>query len=490
MLLEINKLEMSYGTRKLFSLERLAVYEGDKVAVVGANGAGKTTLLRLITGEEQPDAGRITVRGQVGVIPQLGTPEDEAADARAAERMGFALDGTHSGGERTKALIAAAFADRPDLLLADEPTTNLDMDGIEQLESMLCAFHGALLLISHDRMLLSNVCNKMLDLDGGEFTLYSCGFDDYLDQKEREKAERQSRYDAYAAERERLGQVAAEKARQSAGVKKTPKRMGNSEARLHKMGGQKQKEKLDRAAKAAKSRLEQLEKVDRPWRQKPIAFDIRSGALHNPVLVSADDVTVRYGERLILDNCRFTIPNGQKTALIGPNGAGKTTLLNLIAERGEGINACAGLKIGYYRQDTGGLDDNESILQNAMAHAVYDETFVRTILARLLFRRDELHHPAGVLSGGERLKLALARVVLSDFNLLILDEPTNFLDIASREALTDVLAAYPGAVLFASHDRAFISAVADRIIRIEDGKTRAFEGGYDAYLSSIDAQKG
>ncbi len=490
MLLEINKLDMSFGTRKLFSLERLALYAGDKVAVVGANGAGKTTLLRLITGELQPDVGRVTVRGHVGVIRQLGAPEELEDGARAAERLGFALDGAYSGGERTKALIAEAFAERPDLLLADEPTTNLDIDGIGRLENMLRAFRGGLLLISHDRMLLENVCNKVLDLDSGVFTLYGCGFADYLAQKERERAAQEARYDAYTAERERFKHMAAEKAQQSAGVKKAPKRMGNSEARLHKMGGQKQKEKLDRAAKAAKSRLEQMEKVEKPWHQKPISFDIRPGAVHSPVLVSADGVSVRYGKRAVLNGCRFTVPNGSKTALIGPNGAGKTTLLNIIVERGVGIQTCSGLKVGYYRQDTGGLDDSASILQNAMAHSVYDETFVRTILARLLFRRDELHKSAALLSGGERLKLALAAILLSDFNLLILDEPTNFLDISSRQALTDVLAAYPGAVLFASHDRAFISAVADRIIRLESGETRTFEDGFDAYLEDFHPQKG
>ncbi len=490
LLLEINKLQMSFGVRKLFSLERLAIYAGDKVAVVGANGAGKTTLLRLITGELQPDAGRVAVRGHVGVIPQLGVPEDTEDSARAAERLGFVLDGAYSGGERTKALIAEAFAARPDLLLADEPTTNLDIDGIGLLESLLQAFRGALLLISHDRMLLENVCNKVLDLDGGEFTLYGCGYSEYLEQKEREKAAQAARYDVYAAERERLKHVAAEKSRQSAGVRKAPKRMGNSEARLHKMGGQKQKEKLDRAAKAARSRIGQLEKVEKPWHQKPISFDIKPSALHSSVLVSADGVSVQYGERLVLNGCRFTVTNGSKTALIGPNGAGKTTLLSLIAERSAGIHACAGLKIGYYRQDTGGLDDNASILQNAMSHSVYEETFARTILARLLLRRDEMHKSVSVLSGGERLKLSLAAVMLSDFNLLVLDEPTNFLDIGSRQALTDVLSAYPGAVLFASHDRAFISAVADRIIRLEDGKACTFEGGFEAYLQACSPFKG
>jgi macrolide transport system ATP-binding/permease protein len=476
---------MSCGSRKLFSLERLAIYQGDKVAVVGANGAGKTTLLRLIARELQPDEGRITVRGLIGVIPQLGSPKNAAEGARAAERMGFKLSGTHSGGERTCALIAAAFAQQPDLLLADEPTTNLDLDGIERLERMLRAFQGGLLLISHDRMLLENVCSKVLDLDGGVFTLYHCGLSGYFEQKEREKAAHQARYEAYAAERDRLGKVAVNKARQSADVKKAPKRMGNSEARLHKMGGQKQKEKLDRAAKAARNRIEHMEKVEKPWRQRPIVFDIMPGAVHSPVLVSANGVSKAYGEHVILDDCRFVIPNGQKTALIGPNGAGKTTLLSMIAGREQGIEVCAGLKIGYYRQDTGGLDDNASILSNAMAQAVYDETFVRTILARLLFRRDEIHNKAGVLSGGERLKLTLAGILLSGFNLLLLDEPTNFLDIPSRQALTDVLSAYPGTVLFASHDRAFIAAVSDRIIRIEAGKTLAFEDGYDAYLASF-----
>ncbi len=489
MLLEINKLEMNFGARKLFSLERLALYAGDKVAVVGANGAGKTTLLRLIAGELQPDAGRVAVRGHVSVIPQLGAPENGEDGVRVAERLGFALDGAFSGGERTKALIAEAFVAQPDLLLADEPTTNLDIEGITRLENMLRAFRGGLLLISHDRMLLENVCGKVLELDGGVFTLYGCGFAEYMTQKERERATQESRYDAYTAERERLKRVAAEKAQQSASVKKTPGRMGNSEARLHKMGGQKQKEKLDRAAKAAKSRLEQIEKVEKPWQQKPIAFDIHTGAVHSPLLVSAEGVSVRYDGRMVLDNCRFTIPNGSKTALVGANGAGKTTLLNMIAERGEGIHTCAGLKIGYYRQDTGGLDDSASLLQNAMAHAVYDETFVRTILARLLFRRDELHQRAAVLSGGERLKLSLAAILLSDFNLLILDEPTNFLDIGSRQALTDVLAAYPGTVLFASHDRAFISAVSNRIISIENAQVRTFEGDFDAFLVTPHPQR-
>ncbi len=470
MLLDIVNLKKSFGTRTVVSLRKLALYHGDKVAVVGRNGAGKTTLLKLIMGDEEPDEGRISLRGSAGFIAQFGDPKDASA---------------HSGGEKTAARIAEAFLNMPDLLLADEPTTNLDIESITSLEAQLCAFDGALLLVSHDRVLLENVCTKVLEIEDGNCKLFSCGYADYTTQKQLEQVTQEARYEAYAAERSRLKQLADEKARQSAGIKKPPRRMGNSEARLHsKMGGQKQKAKLDRAAKAARSRMQQLEKVDKPWRGKDIAFDLHASAIHNPVLVSVSGLNKTYGSMSVLENCRFHIPNGQKTALIGPNGAGKTTLLEMIEARVTGVEACARLKTGYFKQDLSAVDPQLSVLQNVMAEAAYDECFVRTILARLLFRRDELHHKAATLSGGERLKLALAKIILSDFNLLVLDEPTNFLDTQSRSALEDVLTAYPGAVLFVSHDRAFIEAVADRIVFIRDRTTHTFEGDWDAYRQS------
>ncbi len=481
MLLEINELNKSYGDRQVVSLKKLCLYTGDHVAVVGRNGAGKTTLLRMITGEETPDSGRIQLHGRLAVIPQLGELETVQFDRRVAAKLGVDCASAFSGGERTKALIAAAMAQQPDLLLADEPTTNLDIAGIMQLESLLKRFDGALLLISHDRMLLEAVCNKVLEVEQGVFTLYSCGYREYAAQKQLEYQTQQSRYEAYTTERDRLKQVAREKAQQSAGVSRTPKRMGNSEARLHKMGGQGAKQKLDRAAKAMQSRLEQLEKVEKPWEYKPISFDIRPAAVHSPVIVSLRDGSKTYGDKIVLQGCSFDVPNHKRTVLIGPNGAGKSTLMEMIVQHEEGVEVCAGFKPGYYRQDAAGVDVRKTVLQNAMENAVYDETFVRTVLARLLFRRDEVSKTAGVLSGGERLKLALACIILSDFNLLMLDEPTNFLDIESRQALEDVLRAYPGAVLLTSHDRAFIEAVADRIVLIKDGQARTFEGGWGEY---------
>ncbi len=482
MLLEITELKKSYGERQLVSLKKLCLYTGDRVAVVGRNGAGKTTLLRVIAGEEAPDSGHITLRGSVAVIPQLGQPGGAAFDKLTAAKLRVDCDAAYSGGERTKALIAAAFARQPDVLLADEPTTNMGIGGITELESMLKGFPGALLLVSHDRALLDAVCTKVLEIENGVCALYNCAYREYAAQKTRKRQTQQSKYEAYTTERERLRQAARDRAQQSAAIRRVPNRMGNSEARMNKMGGQRQKQKLDRAAKAAKSRMEQLEEVEKPWEFKPISFDIRPGTVHSPVIVSLRDVNQSYAGKAVLRGCSFDVPNGKRTALVGPNGAGKTTLMEMIARREEGVQACAGFKPGYYRQDAAGVDLDKTVLQNAMGASVYDEAFVRTILARLLFRRDEVHKSASCLSGGERLKLALACVILSDFNLLMLDEPTNFLDIESRQALEDVLRAYPGTVLLASHDRAFMQATAHRIVFIEYGRAITFEGGWEDYM--------
>lgn len=486
MLLEIKDLTKDYGDRRLIDIPRLALDAGDKVAVVGGNGSGKTTLLDIVAGNVTPDGGRVRAAGAVGVIPQLGGAADtHIADARIAGRLGLDTSHVFSGGEQTKLRIAAAFAHPCDILLADEPTTHLDIDGIAYLETLLMGFRGVLLLVSHDRALLSRVCNKVLSVSRGTWTLFGCGYDDYVREKQTQALRDARKYESYTAEKKRLEAAAAEKAAHAAHMRKTPRRMGNSEARLHrKMGNQKAKAKLEKAANAAKTRAAQLEKADKPWQQKPIVFDVPRRAAHSPWLITATGVSKSYGDRAVLSDCRFVIPNGQKTALVGANGAGKTTLLQMIVDGADGIVPCRTLKPGVFRQDLGGIDTRQSVLQNAMDGALYDETFVRTVLARLLFARDAMHQSAGSLSGGERVKLGIAKLMLADFNLLVLDEPTSFLDIASRTALEDVLASYDGAVLFVSHDRAFLRRVADRVIEIRDGKTHTCEGGWDAFAGS------
>lgn len=481
MLLEINHLEKHYGQRKLLDIDNFVLYRGDKVAVVGNNGSGKTTLLRIINGDVAEDSGRVHARGSVQMISQFHDKEMGEADVSIAGRLGLITSKVHSGGEQTKARIAHAMSMQSDILLADEPTTNLDIKGITVLEHMLKQFHGGLLLVSHDRDLLANVCNQVLEIGKDKCTQYHCSYADYVAQKKLEETAHRAAYDKYTAEKKRLKQAAQAKTRQSAQTRKTPKRMGNSEARLHKMGGQRQKFKLDKAAKAAMTRLEQLETVEKPWEEKPIVFDVKARAVHNPVLVQVSDVSKAYDGRSVLEHCSFTVPNGKRTALIGANGAGKTTLIKMIMNSKEGVKTCANLKIGYFSQNISNLDDNKNILENAIAESIHSECFVRTILARLLFQRDEIGKKASVISGGEKVKLSLAKIILSDFNLLVLDEPTNYLDIASRTALEAVLSAYPSAVLFVSHDRAFLRAVADRVVSMKDKSVCTFEGGYTAF---------
>lgn len=420
MLLEIKDLTKYYGDRKIIELAGFKLYEGDKVAVTGRNGSGKTTLLNMIRGLLPHDSGHINVKASISVIAQMDEESGGDIDNHIAWKLG--LDSAaFSGGERVKERIAKALGCGADILLADEPTTNLDIRGITYLEELLCGFQGGLIIVSHDRTLLKNVCNKVLEIDRGVCKLYSCGYAEYLEQKELEMQANEDRYEQYVSERDRLKNVAADKMKKSSGVKRTPKRMGNSEARLHKMGGQGAKEKLDRSAKAAQSRLEQLEKVDKPWKQKDIVFDVFPSSVHSTVLIRVNDVSKQYEGRTVLKHCSFTVPNKRKTALIGDNGTGKTTLLEMIMSGYDGIDTCRNLKVGYFQQDMGNLIMNKSVLENALEDSVYGQQFVRTVLSRLLFGREEIDKNVSVLSGGERIKLSIAKIVLSDFNLLILD---------------------------------------------------------------------
>jgi len=308
-------------------------------------------------------------------------------------------------------------------------------------------------------------------------------------QKAVERKTHKARYEQYTDERRRLKAAADGKARRSAAITGPPKRMGNSEARLHRMGGQRQKKALDKAAKAAKSRLKQLERVEKPYEKTPIVFDLRQVRKHNPVLARVNGASKAYGSRQVLRECRMTVPNEKRTALVGPNGCGKTTLMNMIASGAPGIETCAGLRIGYFTQDIQNVDGRMTVLENAMADTRYDHQFVRTILNRMLFGRAEVDKRAAVLSGGERIRLSLAKIILSPAHLLMLDEPTNYLDIPAREALEDVLRAYGGAVLITSHDRAFVRAVAHRIVALHDGQAKCYEGGWEEYTAAQDAQQ-
>jgi macrolide transport system ATP-binding/permease protein len=305
-------------------------------------------------------------------------------------------------------------------------------------------------------------------------------------QRERELFE----YNRYAEERKRLQDTLAERRSNIDSIRKTPKRMGISEARLHKRESGEIKQKLARYAKAIESRLDRMEKKEKPKDEISIRLDVLP--VRQPVcntLAWCKGLTLKFGKRTLFEDVSFEIPKGSKTAILGANGSGKTTLMRMIAEEKDGIIIGKSVKTGYFFQDVEALDPEKTILETVMKNSIHPEWAVRTVLARLLFRRDEVFKKVRVLSGGERVKIMIASLLLSDSNFLLLDEPTNYLDIFSMEALQSLIKEYQGTILFVSHDRRFINESANRLILMEGNKLRTFEGGYSSYLDEQTRQK-
>ena len=369
----------------------------------------------------------------------------------------------------------------PLLTFSDEPTANLDAEGVELCCRMLeqCP---TLLLISHDRAVLDRLCTRIIEVRDGQLHFYTGNFTAYRKQREEVFRRQEFEYQQYRCEKARLEQAARQRSQASQSVRKAPSRMGNSEARLHKRAAGEKMEKLDSARKTLLSRLEQLEVKEKPQENPAVRIDFSlTDPPANREIVTGSHITFCYGDVLIFENASFSLPKGSKTALIGPNSAGKTTLMELIVSGAPGIRLVPKAKIGYFKQSLDALDPDKTVLENVMESSVQSEGTMRGILARLLIRREDVFKKAGVLSGGERVKLAFAKLFGSPANLLLLDEPTNFLDMPAIEALQKMVQDYEGTVLFVSHDRAFSDACATRILRIENRKLLAFEGNLTAW---------
>lgn len=454
MLIEAKGIEKAIGEKELFAISEWHIYEGDRIGIVGRNGSGKTTLLRVLAGKEDPDVGIVQLNGMAGFIEQL------------------AENGPHntlSGGEQTKEQINKALSIRSGILFADEPTSHLDTDARHYLEKQLKQFSGAVLVVSHDRAFLNRVCNRIIELEEGKVHFYSGNYDDYLQQKNLEKNFAQQEYENYAREKKRLKKAMETTHRKSQGIKSAPKRMGPSEARLHKMGNQSNQKTLDRAVKNYEKRIEHLEVKEKPVELSTVTIQLDKGSeIHNPVLVTGNRIFKQFGHQVLLKDIDFQLLNHSRTALIGANGSGKTTLLKMILNQENGIHLAKNVRFGYFSQSLDLLDETKTILENVMQKSTKEESFVRMLLARLLFKGEEVFKPVSVLSGGEKNKVSLALLLVSDANVLILDEPTNYLDIASIEAIETALAGYEGTLLFVSHDEQFIKNVATHIWQIQN----------------------
>lgn len=491
-LLEANHIRKAYGDRVLLDIEQMRIYSGERIGLIGENGMGKSTLTDILFGDRKPDSGQVRLFVQAAYIRQTGSTREEITPMERSRYLVQPERDTLSGGEMTRRRIAAAMSREAELLIADEPTTDLDMQGTELLTKQLAAYPGSLLLISHDRALLEKVCNRIWYLKDGKVTVFAGGYAAFREEQKRQRDFQQFEYDQYRAEQDRLRKSAQRLQEMTQQVRKAPSRMGNSEARLHKREATDAVLRLSHAKQTMTARMARMEKKERPASDPRISMALGD---NNPIpaknAVSARNVTIRAGGRLLIENASFTVRTGMRTALIGMNGCGKSTLLRMIGAR-EGLNRdiCLdgeitvhpGADIGLFDQDHALMLKNEcSILDNVMRTAVTDEATARTVLARLDIRGDAVFKRTGVLSGGEKAKCALAKLLVSGANLLILDEPTNHLDVFTMEALEDVLEDYHGTLLFVSHDRTFLRHIAQRLLLIRDRQITFYEGTLDEY---------
>ncbi|MDD4295392.1 MAG: ABC-F type ribosomal protection protein [Ruminiclostridium sp.] len=489
LILEAHHIKKYYNDRLIVSVDDLKVYPGDKIGIVGLNGSGKTTLLNILSGDLMPDEGTVRQMCNIAYIRQFSDEEIKAGEKTLSEFNLTQKIGqeNYSGGEKTRIKIANAFSKENIMVFADEPTSNLDNQGVELLEKKLTSMES-FFLISHDRSLLDRLCNKIIEVADGRIKEYHGNFTFYQKQRDLEHKNAINEYEKHIHDKEKLEFAIENRTHQSKSMRKAPKRMGNSEARLHKRAANEKQEKIHNTVNSLKTRIEKLDAKEKPKEIPQVKLDFTlTNPPENKIIISAKELSFSYGGRRIFEGAAFDIPNRSKIALWGENGTGKTTLLNLIySQSNDNIKIVPKANIGFFQQAFENLNYSKSVLDNVMENSVQSQTVARTILARLLFTGDDVFKNVGVLSGGERIKVSFAKLFVSDANVLMLDEPTNYLDMPSIEALENVLKEYEGTVLFVSHDRAFVNAVANRLLIFENHKISSFEGNLEEYQKAMD----
>lgn len=464
-ILEAHNIKHGIKEKTLFSIDHVSVDKNARIGLVGKNGSGKTTLLKILEGELEPDQGKIERHTSISLLPQLKES-----------------DGYKSGGEVTQDYIVKYMKKSSGLLIADEPTTNLDTIHVEWIEKELSNFQGAMILVSHDRSFLDKLCDTIWELDNEQLNVYTGNYSSYKKQKDEALERQQQEYENYRHKKAQLERAITKKKEKAERATKTPEnKIGTPEETLK--GARpyfaKKQKKLQKTSKAIETRLENLEKVDKVFEEPPLKMTLpEKDAINNKIILRFTDVQGSVPGKKLWDKTSFNIKSGDKVGIIGPNGAGKTTLLKKIMNQENGVQLHPAIKIGYFKQDLSTLDLASSILDNVKKTSIQEETVLRTVLARLHFRRDEVYKSVDILSGGERVKVALAKLLTSDINTLILDEPTNFLDIDAMEALENLVQSYEGTVIFVSHDRRFVENTATKIIEINNQELTFFDGTF------------
>jgi ATP-binding cassette subfamily F protein 3 len=491
-LLTLTDATKSYGDQQLLDGTSVTLYQGVKVGFIGRNGAGKSTLLRVLLGEEELDSGEISRASdlRVGYLRQHDPflPEESALEflmrdseqpdwkcgevAAEFELKGDYLNGPVkqlSGGWQTRVKLAALLLHEPNLLMLDEPTNFLDLRTQILLEHFLRHFPAACLIVSHDRAFLDATCEQTLDLNRGKLTMYPGKIHDYLQKVEEERLR---------AERTNSAVIAKQKQLQRFIEKNRARATSASQARS------KQKQ-LDRL------QLEEIE-VDLP------TANIRAPHIEEPrqgPAVRCMDLAIGYGGHAVAEGIELEVDHQQRAAIVGDNGQGKTTLLRTLVQSLEPVDGRVkwgyGCEVGVYAQHVYTTLPEDMTVIEYLEYTARPGTTTQECLAvagSLLFRDGHTKKPIRVLSGGERARLCLAGLLLGTYNVLVLDEPGNHLDVETVEALADALLKYRGTVLFTSHDRHFVKRIATNIIEVRDGRVRNYSGDYDAYVYYVNRE--
>ncbi|MFB4160202.1 ribosomal protection-like ABC-F family protein [Geomicrobium sp. JSM 1781026] len=469
--IELENIQMSYLDRVVLDIQKLSVHQFDRIGIVGNNGSGKSTLLKLMSREVTPSRGKVISHTDASVFPQLDSERNAVADAEWLGRLSVPNHDQLSGGEETTRKLAQTFSVYKEVLLLDEPTTHLDCEGVRFVIDELKYYYGAFVLVSHDRDVLDELVTKIWEVDQGRVTVYTGNYSDYKQQKELENKQQANQYDKYLKDKERLQRSAQEKMRKASDVTKGSKGTPNANRMfMTKEKGSSQKA-MAKAAKAIEQRMDQLEEVQAPEQAQHIRFHTPEVLeLHNKIPIMADRATIRAGNRTLVKDVSFQLPLGKTIAFTGANGAGKSTLLHHIANDQAGVILSPKVVIGRYEQMAYHFESDETVIDWIRNQSDYEEPQIRAVLSSMGFQGNDIQKSVNYLSGGEAIRLVLSERFLGSYNVLILDEPTTFLDVQSIEALEEMIAKYKGTVLIVSHDKQFIEEVSDLIYEIKDGR--------------------
>ena len=537
-ILDVNKISMNYGYGQLFEDVSFSLNEGETISIVGPNGCGKSTLLKIIAGIENADSGQVSIKkdAKVAYLDQIGSSsvddrivydilKDTYKDLNEMEKrikilqeklnlgiegeeynkilnkycnlldrfsalggydmdinINTVVDGLNinkkvlnqkynllSGGEKTLVQLAKVLIIKPDLVLLDEPTNHLDISRIEWLESYIKSFKGAAVIVSHDRYFLDKMSNRILDLDNGVGKIYDTNYTGYLEEKQKDFEKQMANYKDQQAIIKRLEEQRKYFAQRG---------MATNSSTL-----------CDRAH-VLQAKIERLKKVAiaRPQVKRKINMDFNEIRKSSKKVISVDKLSVITPEnRIILNKINLDIYFHEKVAFIGKNGSGKTTFIKtILGEQNLEVNGSVyigpSVKIGYLPQVIKFENEEEQLLDYFKSTIEVNEQRAREILAKFEFYKEDVNKKIKNLSGGERMKVKLAELLQQKINTLIFDEPTNHIDIPTKEVLEEALEEFDGTLIFISHDRYFINKFADKVVEFENGKVNTYLGNYDNYI--------